>query len=893
MLHQSKLPLKLVKGQIGRLQVQVPWRALLSPLVISVSDFDVTLKILDEEDFSCEASHERYDMSKKILLASLQLQAMANHVDDGTQSKGGLLVSFVKHALSIVLGRIEVDVSNVSFSVVGSDNVRLCTFYVDKICTMKQQQEGMGGTIHDGISDPEDGKQQLVLPVDQEAQALEGVDAMHVESVLHSGSRKYFSFERIRVSWNDAREGAEEVLLETCFGVDLRFDIKSSPSRLLAQLNVPLLNLKVTSGQLHSIMKTQEEIEWKHVRSKYAHIRPNSFEPRAFWRYAIDSILLEIKGKIRWARWKSDKEALHTRRKYILLYRKLLERNPRVQESLGRSVPSGSDLVLSGNSFGENNSSVQKKVLSDTGEQKLKELEDSLSVSDILACRTAAEKSLLIKTSKASSGLGSRNDSMEGQTSVFMDDLRHKDEEPASCWVKIPTLSDIEELFHAVDFDPSKEPSTTNASIPLFVAIVSIEIPLVGFSLIPSIPSQRLDAKILGLHGTLEADAGRVSARIIVDGCSAHVNDGMRFEYFGSQVPFVYITYNPKLHKLRIKVAEIEFTSNFKTIISIVDSIPAPSLDSYQSLWLTSARDMSPKAYSKVRAELLKSLASYMDISVSLGRIRACLEDFEVSCEDLTLMTVHEGKQFAELSRVHAVLQAISSFNESQGSTQTWEAISELEDRLLFKPIVAKFGNLGLLHHGHQLLYDISFEVVTDVNRLFGDFTKPSIKIKIFLDKVNVVCLENACLAVQEVVHQLAPTTAPSTDPVPFNAQAMVRWADLYGTLINKEGQKIASVHLSHGIFESKFSDPSFSIFMKCDEVKLINGDIEDPSTDFTASNSFSGIHIPYICKELSTETVQLNYHEDPATMTKEISVQVQDLAIRDEFEGDRSLIER
>eukprot|EP00889_Picochlorum_renovo_P006649 jgi/Picre1/33679/NNA_001158.t1 len=375
------IPFTLVGGTIGKVQVSVPWGALMAPVVVSLNDVAIVVRMLGDDELSGRKAYERYIDFKKGLIASQQLKAVAWEVDKASPSSskdgsplmfGGVMFSFVKHALSLLLGRLRVDIRNVRITLVDGEegSAPICSFSVGQI---------------QSIDTP------LTFKLDKK-------DAYRIP-------------------------GRNDTIV----------DLADRSLKLGASKNFRFSGIK-------AMVELMEDIEWKSVRLKVGHLKPQdgAFDASRRWKFAVNSILLQLYGPLKFSSWKSPKERLQERRRYILLYRKKIEKE--VREGLTKS-----DLV------GSSDVGVSQS-LSLVGENQLALLEESMSVSDILACRTAAKRSL---DHRGSQLVGKSSDSTKIGNYELVDNLSGEDTSE-SCWVKIPSLADMEELFKAVDFSQKR-----------------------------------------------------------------------------------------------------------------------------------------------------------------------------------------------------------------------------------------------------------------------------------------------------------------------------------------------------------------------------------------------------------------------------------------------------
>ncbi|KAG7670791.1 hypothetical protein KSW81_004224 [Nannochloris sp. 'desiccata'] len=435
-----QLPFKLFHGQIGTLQIHVPWRALRSPVVIDLANVELTLALLTPEDLAPDVSSERAWAVKQAHLAAQELQELAAGVSSESDGKppaeakqGGMLWSLVQHAVTMLLRRLHLSVSSVHIRVVDPTTGRSFGFKLGKLHTCLP-----GETEHASLLLAEDA----------------GV-AVHSSTAARGSIQKQIAAEGIQLYWKVgnnisinntgsstassslSREGGASPLLHlpppsnkdeiktldkdvseidwnVLHSTDIIVHVTSKiiggggtdPIKVHASAIVHSIPVAIRPCQLKDILGCVDQVHWTSARAKHAHLRPSTplRDWRAMWRYAVNAVLADLKGPLKAAPWRPPAQIQHDRRQYVLLYRKKLDAErdleKKTEEAAAVAVASSDRQPLTETPQLQkqqqtSSASVPIRIgLSPLGEKRLLECERLLCVQDILMCRSAAAHSL-------------------------------------------------------------------------------------------------------------------------------------------------------------------------------------------------------------------------------------------------------------------------------------------------------------------------------------------------------------------------------------------------------------------------------------------------------------------------------------------------------------------
>jgi Vacuolar sorting-associated protein 13, N-terminal/N-terminal region of Chorein or VPS13 len=442
-----QLPFKLSHGQIGTLQIHVPWRALKSPVVIDLTNVELTLSLLTPEDLSPDASSERAWAVKQAHLAAQELQELAAGVSSGSDGKtppeakqGGMLWSLVQHAVTMLLRRLHLSVSNVHIRVIDPTTGRSFGVKLGKLHTCQPGEtehpsvllaEDAGVAVHASTAARGSIQKQIATegiqlywkvgnessmntstPPSSRLVEDEGAAALPPPPLLPPSSIN----NGMRTLPNDIDDTNWNVLHSTDVVVHVTSKIIGSggrdPIKIHASAVVHSIPIAVRPNQIRDILRCIDQMNWTSARAKHAHLRPAAARDwRAMWQYAVNSVLADLKGPLKAAPWRPPAQIQHDRRQYVLLYHKKLEaereQEKKTEEAAAVAAVAVAEVASkqgSPETFRQqeqqqpsdfSSSPVPIRIgLSPVGEKRLVKFERQLCVQDILMCRSAAAHSL-------------------------------------------------------------------------------------------------------------------------------------------------------------------------------------------------------------------------------------------------------------------------------------------------------------------------------------------------------------------------------------------------------------------------------------------------------------------------------------------------------------------
>jgi hypothetical protein len=725
----------LAGGCIRHFSVSIP----LSTLVRKTNPIEVCLHGLEivvgmEDAVNTDVARACWDAEKRLLVdreARYETEGRDSATASQASSSNGnknLIGSLLRRVVCMGLSRLQLDLRDVRLRVVDMKTGKEMI-----LCWMDRME-----TVDDNICGTHDSLKGVPPPFDE-----------LVEGLRHSGSSKVLRVQGVGVRWCGSGNASmaspsENKMTYARMDCTLRvlYDINTSPSQLLCLLHVDSVEAAVNVDEMGDILALTEDLEWQNVRRRVAHLRPSSlgskhsgFDAGGMWRFAINSVLFEMAGPSRFAPWRPEGEVVRDRRRYILLYRKMLD---------------------------------VRASMSAIGEKEVERLEGRLSVSDVVACRGVALRSC-----------GSLSIATNSSTATMKMKSGMVNPNASAAWSKIPALVDLEEqLFQALDVDQDCESitddieCTSSSSLVLSFskvqvvtvvqvprAVASVRSDLFGFNL--SIVVSDVDIgyvnDILDGSGTeprqtsSSASLGAAYATVFVRHVEVSTPRNSRVLFHS---PFI-LEYIGVDNIIRVELAKgVEIVLAPEDLRGIVESIPTASPEAYSLHWIETAISMEKKAYCIETVRRLQRLGNFVDFDVRLGATTVDIECLHIrmTFDSMMLRTAMESDNFEDLQKIYRIISSFGSdaIVDNVGTTDSpisaRSAMQELENRLIYREIDVSLNNLSIEHAGVPVVHPLQGVAKTKVNRLFGDFSHPQVVAELGLGEVSIDMFD-ACLS--------------------------------------------------------------------------------------------------------------------------------------------------
>ncbi|KAK8498349.1 hypothetical protein V6N12_032902 [Hibiscus sabdariffa] len=361
-----QLPFALKQGRVGRLSIKVPWSLIGGePILIALENVFFSVSPRDDHEWRMDAIETRELAGKKAKLAAAELAKLSRRVCD---NKGGW--SFIPFVTTKVLENIQVSIRN--FHVLYSDmqsNSEQVLFGLrfSSLTMLKQNSVG--------------------LRMGQVSKIVE-VEGLEIYCGISKDAAKGLSLSNVgdSESWfNSHFVGDKPEHIVEPFNVSLSLLVnRSGKLNDLPQYSISArmtcLVLSLNEIQLQQILILSDYLSTSQLREKYGRYRPWSCPlsrkedgwQRLWWRYAQDSILSDVREKLKKTSWRYFGQRLSNRRKYVDLYKTKLE-------------------------FLRQDQPIDESIIRD-----LELMEKESDIDDILSFRSAAEHELQEVLSKSS-----------------------------------------------------------------------------------------------------------------------------------------------------------------------------------------------------------------------------------------------------------------------------------------------------------------------------------------------------------------------------------------------------------------------------------------------------------------------------------------------------------
>ncbi|XP_059667459.1 uncharacterized protein LOC132312914 [Cornus florida] len=319
-----QLPFALKQGRVGRLSIKIPWKKLgWDPIIIILEDVFVCACQRDEQEWSTDAVEKREFAGKKAKLAAAELAKLSRRVCDNQAGQ-----SFISYITAKILDGIQVSMRNVHAlyrDMLTHSGHTVFGLKFSSLTIMKQNLVGFSSIKVRG----------------SQVNKLVEIQGLEIYCSTFHGNLD-FSNDTVGDSkfWDNARfEGDEYIYILAPF--DLSASLLVNRSGKLEN-DAPQYSI---NGEITGLIMSLDEVQlqriltlWDYLctcrlREKYGRYRPwnNPLSrklkgwQRAWWFYAQQSVLSDVRKRLKKTSWKYLAERINSRRKYVNLYKTKLE----------------------------------------------------------------------------------------------------------------------------------------------------------------------------------------------------------------------------------------------------------------------------------------------------------------------------------------------------------------------------------------------------------------------------------------------------------------------------------------------------------------------------------------------------------------------------------------
>ncbi|KAA8547313.1 hypothetical protein F0562_003823 [Nyssa sinensis] len=320
-----QLPFALKQGCVGRLSIKIPWKKLgWDPIIILLEDVFICGCQRDDQEWSMDAVERREFAGKKAKLAAVELAKLSRLVCDNQAGQ-----SFISYITAKILDGIQVSIRNVHFlyrDILTDSAHTLFGLKFSSLTIMKQTHVGLssvkvkGGQVNKLVE---------IQGLQIYCSTFHGtLDLISVDIVGDSKFRDNARFEGDKHGYILAPVDVSVSLLVNKSG---RLENDDPQYSIDAKLTGLIMSLDEV--QLQQIVRLWDYLCTCRLREKYGRYRPwnNPLSRKLkgwqteWWHYAQQSVLSDVRKRLKKTSWKYLGERLKSRRKYVNLYKTKLE----------------------------------------------------------------------------------------------------------------------------------------------------------------------------------------------------------------------------------------------------------------------------------------------------------------------------------------------------------------------------------------------------------------------------------------------------------------------------------------------------------------------------------------------------------------------------------------
>ncbi|XP_073012455.1 intermembrane lipid transfer protein VPS13 isoform X2 [Typha latifolia] len=384
-----QLPFALKTGRVGKLSIKIPWKKLgWDPIIVVLEDIFICACQREDKEWNLDSVDRRALAGKLAKLNAIELAKFSRRVSDNQTGQ-----SFLSYISAKILDNIQVSIRNVHI------------IYLD---SHEEQEMFIFGLRFSSLTIRTDARNQ-------------SFSASSVATKSRVGQvNKIIEISTVGFYCNQLEEGQKDFSIGDLTESQLCCSLKSDHNRdnyIINPFNLMVSVLVNKSGKLDgapqydivveltALVLSLNEIQLQQIlylwdyfticslRKKYGRYRPCQSSlsrkvegwQRMWWHYAQESILAEVRQRLRKTSWSNLGRRLNYRRKYVNLYRRKLELLQKEQL-------------------------VNKDIL-----QELENMDKECDIDDILSYRSSAEQQLQELLFKSKSPTPVANDVISSQ----------------------------------------------------------------------------------------------------------------------------------------------------------------------------------------------------------------------------------------------------------------------------------------------------------------------------------------------------------------------------------------------------------------------------------------------------------------------------------------------
>ncbi|XP_062008854.1 uncharacterized protein LOC133725578 isoform X1 [Rosa rugosa] len=354
-----QLPFALKQGRIGKISIKIPWKTLgRDPFVISLENVFLCASQRDDEEWSLDEVEKREFAGKKAKLAAAELAKLSKRV---CENQAGLR--------SIITAKVldSIQVSIRDFHILYHDKLSgsACNIFGLKFSSLRTMKQNPSGSLAKGRG-AQVNKTVEIMGLEFYCGTLDG--AAELMAMKNDGDS---------VVWQDIRYDGKRYnnsILSPCdvsmsLSVNRSGELDSKIPQYSITAEITDLVMSLDEVQLQQILFLWDYFCTCELRNKYGRYRPWSSPlskkvkgwQMLWWHYAQESILSDVRKRLKKTSWRHFGQRLSSCRKYVNLYKTKLD-------FLRHDQP-----------------------IDESTRWELEQMEKELDIDDILSYRSAAE----------------------------------------------------------------------------------------------------------------------------------------------------------------------------------------------------------------------------------------------------------------------------------------------------------------------------------------------------------------------------------------------------------------------------------------------------------------------------------------------------------------------
>ncbi|MCL7024846.1 hypothetical protein MKW94_022445 [Papaver nudicaule] len=312
-----QLPFAIKKGRVGRLSIKIPWKTLGWPSInIVLEDVFIQAGQRDEHEWNSDLVERRDIASKKAKLTAAELSKLSRRVWNNQTGQ-----AFVSYITAKLLDKVQVSIRN--FHVIYTDQQigsAPYTFGIRFSSLKTENHQCQGAQVS---------KKLKISGLGVYCSTSEGPsNSMGVED---TGDYQLFSDARVGTDADDYIVAPFDVAVSLV--VNRSEKLESGVPEYSIGAEITSLVLQMNDVQLKQIFIVWDYLCTSEVQERYWRYRPSfdslSRKPkgwqRMWWHYAQESILSDVRRKLKKTSWRHLGWRMSYRRKYVNLYKQKLD----------------------------------------------------------------------------------------------------------------------------------------------------------------------------------------------------------------------------------------------------------------------------------------------------------------------------------------------------------------------------------------------------------------------------------------------------------------------------------------------------------------------------------------------------------------------------------------